>query len=102
MGRIWFDNLLKSGVNVEDYIGRRRRAYLDRWREAARFIAPGSRVLDIGGGYLYDELLEFIRSMRWDYWFLDVDENVVAASSSQAAPFGIPADHFQRGLNHEL
>ena len=102
MGRIWFDNVLKSGVNVEDYIGGRRKAYLDRWREAGRFIPPGSRVLDVGGGFLFPELLEYFRSMRWDYWFFDIDADVFAASRSLAAEYGVPADHFHRGLNHEL
>src|SRR4051812_50083767 len=101
MSRRWFENLQKSGVDVEQYIGGRRRAYLDRWREAGRFIAPGSRVLDVGGGYLFEELLEYIRSMRWDYRFFDIDAGVVDASRSLASSFGIPANHFHCGLKHE-
>src|ERR1700677_4903112 len=61
MTRTWYNNLLKSGLDIDDYIAKRKAAYLDRWREAGRYIGAGGRILDIGGGNIFRELLDYFQ-----------------------------------------
>jgi len=102
MTRTWFQNLLKSGKNVEAHIAGRRTAYLMRWKEAGRYIGAGARILDIGGGYLYEDLLTYFRSMNWDYWYTDVGEQETAHARGLGQSFGFDPQHFSTALNHEL
>jgi SAM-dependent methyltransferase len=102
MTRTWYNNLLKSGLNIDDYIAKRKAAYLDRWREAGRYIGAGGRILDIGGGNIYRELLDYFQAMRWDYWYADVGADEVGHAALLAASHGFDPSHFSRRLNHEL
>ena len=102
MTQTWFDNVRRSGRNVEDYIAKRKAAYLVRWREAGRYFGPGGRVLDIGGGNSYEELLAYFRSMNWDYWYTDIGENETRHSAQLGQSLGFDPAHFSRRLNHEL
>jgi SAM-dependent methyltransferase len=102
MGHIWYENLVNSGVDLETYMVGRRAAYNERWREAGRFIRPGSRVLDIGGGHLYEELLRYIDSKAWDYWYLEMGEAELAHSRKLAVSMGFNGEQFLYGFNHEL
>jgi SAM-dependent methyltransferase len=102
MTRTWYSNLLRSGRNVEDYIAKRKAAYLDRWREAGRYIGDGGRVLDIGGGNIFSELLAYFRSKNWDYWYADVGADETANARDLGARFGFDPTHFSQRLNHEL
>ena len=102
MTRTWYDNLLRSGRDVEVYVAERRAAYLDRWREAARYIGKGGRVLDIGGGNLFDDQFAFYRAMGWDYWYADIGAHEVAASRALGQSHGFDPAHFSKRFNHEL
>ena len=102
MTRTWYDNLLRSGRNVEAYVAQRCAAYLDRWREAARYIGKGGRVLDIGGGNLFADQFTFFRSMNWDYWYADIGADEVAASRAMGVSQGFDGSHFSQRFNHEL
>ncbi|MDE3176084.1 MAG: methyltransferase domain-containing protein [Pseudomonadota bacterium] len=98
----WYRNLLNSGRDVEAVVNGRKAAYLTRWSEAGRYIGQGGRILDIGGGNLYPELLQYFKAMNWDYWYIDVGQPQVAGSAQTAAAFGFDPAHFSCGLNHEL
>ena len=77
----WYEQVKKREGNVEAYIGKRHTAYLKRWKEAARFIENGSKVLDVGGGNLYPALLEYILNKKQiDYFYIDVDRDAVTES----------------------
>lgn len=102
MTRSWYENLLRSGRDVEAYIAQRREAYLDRWREAARYIGRGGRVLDIGGGNLFADQFAFYRSMNWDYWYADIGAHEVDASRALGVSQGCDPAHFSQRFNHEL
>jgi SAM-dependent methyltransferase len=99
MTATWFRNLQARVGDVTSYIAGRQRAYLDRWQEAARFIPDGARVLDIGGGNLYPDLLQFFRARRFEYHYLDADPAAVAASRDLAASLGFDPQKFRQGLN---
>jgi SAM-dependent methyltransferase len=99
MTATWFRNLQARVGDVTAYIAGRQRAYLDRWQEAARFIPDGARVLDIGGGNLYADLLRFFQARRFDYHYLDADPAAVAASRELAVGLGFDGRQFQQGLN---
>jgi len=102
MTRTWYNNLLRSGRNVEEYIAGRKAAYLERWREAGRYISDGGRVLDVGGGNIFTELLTYFRSRDWDYWFADVGASETAHARDLGGRFGYDPAHFSQRLNHEL
>lgn len=98
----WMSNVISGQADYAAYIDQRKAAYMDRWREAARFIEDGARVLDIGGGNLWGELLMFFRSRRFDYWYMDVDPNCVAGCKALAATLGFDPSRFDQGFNDEL
>lgn len=102
MTRTWYDNLLRSGRDVEAHVAGRRAAYLDRWREAARYIGKGGRVIDIGGGNLFADQFAFFRSMDWDYWYADIGAEEVAASRALGVTHGFDPTNFSQRFNHEL
>jgi SAM-dependent methyltransferase len=102
MTRTWYNNLLRSGHNVEEYIAKRKSAYVVRWREAGRYFSRGDRVLDVGGGNMFPEQFEYFRSMDWDYWYADIGETEVQHSAQLAASLGFDPSHFSRRLNNEL
>lgn len=95
----WYELVRQRVGDVEAYIAGRQAAYLDRWREAARFIADGSRVLDVGGGNLYPGLLQYLKQRRLEYFYLDVDPAAVDASRQLAASFGFDPARFGHGFN---
>jgi SAM-dependent methyltransferase len=95
----WYEAVKRREGDVEAYIGRRKLAYLERWREAGRFIPDGSRVLDVGGGNLFAELLQYLRSKDLDYQYLDVDPGAVAGARQLGPLHGYDATRFSAGLN---
>lgn len=98
----WFENVKAREGDVEAYIGKRKAAYLDRWREAARFIADGSSVLDIGGGNLFAELLELLSGRRFDYHYIDVDQAAVDDARRRGGHYGFNPERFATGFNDRL
>jgi SAM-dependent methyltransferase len=98
----WYDNLVRSGTDLDAYIRLRNEAYLDRWREAARYIGKGGRVLDVGGGHVFAKQFAFYREMGWDYWYVDLGAEEVANSRALAKSLGFDPTHFAQGFNHEL
>lgn len=98
----WFENVKRQHGDVDAYIRTRFAAYLDRWREAARFIPVGSRLLDIGGGNLFEELIHFFKGQRYRYRYIDVDPSSVASSQAIAYSLGMNSFTFQQGFNDLL
>ena len=98
----WFENVKATHGDVDAYIATRWAAYLDRWREAARFIADGARVLDVGGGNLFPPLVEFLRERGFRYAYLDVDPLCVEGSRNLARSLGLEGAVFEHGYNDAL
>lgn len=98
----WFENVKRQHGDVDAYIRTLFAAYLDRWREAARFIPVGSRLLDIGGGNLFEELIHFFKGQRYRYRYIDVDPSSVASSQAIAYSLGMNSFTFQQGFNDLL
>ncbi|WP_165498105.1 class I SAM-dependent methyltransferase [Siculibacillus lacustris] len=98
----WYSGVQKKAGDLDAFIGRRQVAYLDRWGEAARFIPEGATVLDVGGGNTYVDLLKFLKSRAYDYFYLDVDPGAAAASAALAAGFGFDPSQFRVGFNDRL
>src|SRR5947207_3238776 len=100
----WFAGIKhgRTETEIEEYLARRRSAYVDRWNEALRFVPPAARVLDIGGGVLFPELLERFKTCDLEYWYLDADPDVTSGSRKLAEDFGFSGGHFSCGLNDEL
>ncbi len=53
----WFAGVRTKADDVEAYVKARQTAYNARWNEALRFMPRGARILDIGGGNIYPDLL---------------------------------------------
>lgn len=98
----WYENVKATHGDVEAYIATRHAAYMDRWKEAARFIPKGGKVLDIGGGNLYPMLLDFFKERNFTYFYLDVDPACVDGAKALAAKQGMPEASFQHGYNDQL
>ncbi|MDR7038325.1 SAM-dependent methyltransferase [Methylobacterium sp. BE186] len=98
----WFENVKRQHGDVDAYIRTRFSAYIDRWKEAARFIPNGSRVLDIGGGNLFEDLVRFLADRKYVYQYIDVDPSSVASSQALARSLGIDSFTFQHGFNDVL
>jgi len=95
-------DVAQSNEDVEAYIEARRAAYFRRWREATRHLSPGDKVLDLGGGNLWPELLRYIKSEGLNYWYLDVDPKCVASCKSLAISEGLDPSRFEIGFNDSL
>src|ERR1700737_4494416 len=80
----WYEQVKKREGNVEAYIAKRQKAYLERWKEAGRFIDDGSTVLDVGGGNLYPDLLSYLKDKKVEYHYIDVDSSAVEGSKKLA------------------
>lgn len=102
MAKNWFERLKASGVDVEAYIGERQRSYIVRWKEAMAHIGAGRRILDIGGGFSFDGLLEYLRSQQVDYHFLDIDPSAAEATAALAEKFGYGRERFHTGFNSSI
>lgn len=98
----WFENVRRTFGDVDAYIETRRTAYLDRWKEAGRFISDGSEILDIGGGYLYDRLINYFKDRRFSYSFRDVDWGAVEAAKEIVARLDLNAPSIEHGFNDSL
>ena len=98
----WYDNLVRSKPDLEAYLRQRNDAYLDRWREAARYIGRGGRVLDVGGGHIFARQFAFFKDMDWDYWYADLGPEEVANSRALGASLGFVPENFSQRFNHEL
>ena len=98
----WWEEVQRREADVDAYIARRQRAYLDRWREAVRFVEPRCAVLDIGGGNLFPDLMRAIHDWDIDYYYLDVDPDAVMGSRELGRGFGLDESRFRRGFNDDL
>jgi SAM-dependent methyltransferase len=98
----WYDNLVRSGRDLDAYLKARNDAYLDRWREAARYIGRGGKVLDVGGGHIFARQFAFFKEMDWDYWYADLGPEEVANSRALGASLGFDPAQFSQRFNHEL
>lgn len=98
----WYENLKKRSIDVDAYITGRQDAYIERWKEATRFIEDGSAVLDIGGGNLYPRLIEFLKAKEFRYNYVDVDPAAVDSSASFANAAGFRTSSFRVGFNDKL
>lgn len=99
MTQRWFESVKARFGDVDGYIKKRQVAYLDRWQEAVRFFPKGSKVLDVGGGNLYESLLKFLSSHGIDYWYQDVDPAAVAGSRALAQQLGFSPNKFIQAFN---
>ena len=98
----WMDNIRRGGGSVEAVTRQRQAAYLHRWRETLPYVQPGSRVLDLGAGFLYDALLGFLREHGFDYTAIDIDRRAVDSNRTAGARFGFGPERFLHGRNTQL
>ena len=98
----WYENVKRQHGDVEAYLATRYTAYLDRWKEAGRFISDGSHVLDIGGGNLYERLVGYLKEREFRYNYLDVDPSAVEGSRALAEKLDLEGATFAHGFNDQL
>ncbi|HEX3920399.1 MAG TPA: class I SAM-dependent methyltransferase [Caulobacteraceae bacterium] len=102
MTAAWMSNLVAGNDDYLAYIEGRKAAYAGRWIEALRFVRDGDKLLDIGGGNLWLELLQLIQGRGVNYWYLDVDPECVAGCKSLAQGVGLDPARFEVGFNDRL
>ena len=91
------------GMALEEEAGRRWTKYAMRFREMLVYASPGTRMLDIGAGYLTAEFLKhLILPNSLDYRVQDIDPRVVEHDRVVFSACGIDPDHVREGVNTEL
>lgn len=98
----WYENVKKNYGDVDQYIRLRHEAYMGRWREAMRFVPDGSCILDVGGGNLFRELVEYIKIKNLDYHYLDIDYCAVDGSRTLLSELGLEPAHANHGFNDKF
>jgi SAM-dependent methyltransferase len=98
----WMDNIRRGGGSVEAVTRKRQAAYLHRWRETLPYAPPNSSVLDLGAGFLYEDLFRFFRENDFDYTAIDIDRRAVDSNRANGAPFGFGPERFLHGRNTQL
>lgn len=98
----WLEDIRRSGRDVEEVSRARERAYLGRWAEVLPYAPPGTRVLDLGGGFAFPALFAFWHRHGIDYTGIDIDHRVVDANRAKAAEHGLPPERFLQGINTRL
>lgn len=98
----WMDNIRRAGRSMEEVNQQREGAYLQRWAEALPYAPPGSRVLDLGGGFAFPRLLGYWRAQGYDNTGIDIDHRAVAANREKAPDHGFAPDCFLQGRNTQL
>jgi len=102
MSATWAKNARQRGVDMEALHASRAVAYLDRWKEAARFIGNGSRVLDIGGGNTPSIVMEFLKERQYKYQYIDVDPAAAKSSKDLAQTIGFKSAKYDVGFNDKF
>ncbi len=98
----WMDDIRRGGGSVAEVTRQRQAAYLQRWRETLPYAPPGSRVLDLGAGFLDEALFAFFRESGFDYTAIDIDRRAVEGNRAAGAPFGFGPERFLHGRNTQL
>ncbi len=102
MTRKWYDGLKRRGVDVESYVVSRQKSYIKRWKEALVHVGTQKKILDIGGGFSYDDLLELLTEHKIDYHYIDIDRVATDATAKLAEKFGYRRDRFITGFNSSI
>lgn len=98
----WYENVKKKYGDVDQYIRLRHEAYMGRWREAMRFVEKGSCILDVGGGNLFANLVQYIKDMNLDYHYLDIDPGAVEGSRALLTEYGMAPSQANHGFNDKF
>lgn len=96
----WIAAIEARGERVEDVVASRFRAYRKRIRTALIYPGKGERLLDIGAGNIFEEMLtDVIMAAGVDYWTLDIDKRVVDGTKALFSRHGLDPEHARHGEN---
>jgi hypothetical protein len=98
----WMENIRRGGRSMEDVNRQREDAYLHRWAEVLPYAPPGSRVLDLGGGFTFGRLYAFWAGQGFDYTAIDIDRRAVETNRANGPSHGFGAERFLHGRNTQL
>lgn len=99
----WIESIKNRGLTLEDVTRQRRGAYTIRVAEAAAFFPSRARILDIGCGYVFEEILrDVILSRGLEYWQQDIDSAVCDANVALFRRHGLPPEQIFCGDNTNL
>jgi SAM-dependent methyltransferase len=99
----WLESIKRRGLTLEEVTEQRKRAYTLRVFEAMAFVPSGHRVLDLGCGYVFREILQNIILPRGiDYWLQDIDPEVCNANRSLFVEHQLDTNHISCGDNTSL
>jgi SAM-dependent methyltransferase/tetratricopeptide (TPR) repeat protein len=99
----WLESIKRRGLTLEEVTEQRKGAYTLRVGEALAFMKRGGRVLDLGCGYVFKEILRDVVLTRGiEYWLQDIDPEVCAANRQLFGELGLAADHVYCNDNTNL
>jgi SAM-dependent methyltransferase len=103
MTKNYEENIRAAGIDPEAHRAARQSAYLQRWREALVHAPAKPRILDIGAGYLWGQLLNVICvEYSADYCCFDIDEEVAKANRELFSRHGLDPTLALLGENSAL
>jgi hypothetical protein len=92
--------LADRGLDLEEVAKCRWKKYAIRFREMLVYASSGTRMLDIGAGFL---TVEFVKSLilpsSLDYWAQDIDPRVVEHDRAIFSVCGMDPEHIREGDN---
>jgi SAM-dependent methyltransferase len=99
----WLAAIKGRGATLEEVTQQRKGAYTLRISEGMAFMPAGGRVLDMGCGYVFREILRDIILPRGiDYRLQDIDPEVCQSNTFLFAEYGLSADRIFCGDNTNL
>ena len=99
----WLASIKHRGQTLEEVTQQRKGAYTLRVSEGMAFMPAGGRVLDLGCGYVFREILrDAILSRGFDYWLQDIDPEVCQSNASLFSEHGLSSEHIFCGDNTNL
>lgn len=96
------EHVMAQGKSLHEHHRERLAAYTKRFSEALTYLTPHTRLLDIGAGYVYPELLSRLMARNIAYWTLDIDERTTEHTRSVFAAHGLDPAQARTGVNTEL
>jgi SAM-dependent methyltransferase len=99
----WLASIKHRGLTLEEVTLQRKGAYTLRVSEGMAFMPAGGRVLDLGCGYVFREILrDIILRCGIDYRLQDIDPEVCQSNASLFSEHGLSAESIFCGDNTSL
>ena len=87
MNNTWYESLIErfGEDGAVEYSKQRYLIYKKKWEKAIKFFGPNQNILDIGGGTMSQENMDFISQNAYSYTLQDIDQASLESAIIRAA-----------------